>query len=429
MTVAFWTVLVVLLLVLPFAWIGILHSVRSTPVERVGGSADDSLPTVSDPEFARAVQLLTSVRLEDGCGARLLLDGHETYPAFWKDLASARRSIDLQMYYLADGEIARRLADILAERARAGVRVRLIYDWFGGLFMPERYFRGLRDAGVEVAVFRPLRFTRLHELQHRSHVRLAVVDVRVGYTGGFGADDQWKEGGESEESWRDTNVRFTGPAAVQAKAVFAGAWAEAARTLPAAVGEYPEMESESGGVTAGLLFTSPTYGSTAAERLFALSFECARERLWISNSYFVPTPFLTRLLADTARRGVDVRILVPDSDSDVKTVYWAGRTRYETLLSAGARVFEYTGEMMHAKTFVVDGLWSTVGGLNLDNRSLSLMDEATLLVLDADFAGELEQVYETDLRSAREIRLEEFRRRPLWTKVVENAADSVWRLL
>jgi cardiolipin synthase A/B len=414
---------------LTFAWIGVLHSVRTTPLRRVDPAGGTDLPRVDDPEFERAVELLTSASLEPGCSVRLLRDGHQTFPALWDDLRAATETIDAQIYYIAPGEIADRFAQILAERAAAGVRVRLVYDWFGGVYMPGRYFSRLRAAGVEVAALRPLHIGRLHELQHRSHVRLVVVDRRVAYTGGFGADDQWKEGGDSDDAWRDTNVRFTGPAVLQASAVFAGAWAEAAGTLRAAAEEYRSPSTEPGDAKAGVLFTSPNYGSTAPERLFTLTFACARERLWISNSYFVPTPFLTDLLADAARRGVDVRLLVPDSGSDVKAVYWGGRTRYPVLLDAGVRIFEYTAEMMHAKTFVMDGAWSTVGGLNLDNRSLALLDEATLLVLDRAFAAEMEELFEADLRNAREVRPEEFRRRPLWARAVERAAGATWRLL
>jgi cardiolipin synthase len=173
----------------------------------------------------------------------------------------------------------------------------------------------------------------------------------------------------------------------------------------------------------------PTLGSTPAERFFALSIAGARRTLYISNSYFVPSAFFCELLERAARRGVDVRLLTASSQTDVKLAWWAGRARYEELLAAGVRIYEYQPAMMHAKTFVVDGLCSTIGALNLDNRSIILMDETSLIVMDDAVGASMDRLFLEDLRSAEEIHLETFRKRPWRNRLPEQGATLLSRLL
>ena len=211
-------------------------------------------------------------------------------------------------------------------------------------------------------------------------MRGIVIDSRIGWTGGFGIDDKWFGDGRSNGSWRETNVRFEGPAVRQLQAAFAAAWVEATGVM--FTGRATLAPQENGVTAAGLLYTSPTLGSTAAERFFALSIAGARKTLYITNAYFAPDRNFVELLAAAARRGVDVRILTAGARTDVNIVRLAGRAWYDTLLAAGVRVYEWQPSTLHAKTFVVDGEWSTVGSMNFDNRSMALNDEATLMVLD-----------------------------------------------
>ena len=184
-----------------------------------------------------------------------------------------------------------------------------------------------------------------------------------------------------------------------------------------------------GGVRAGLLFTSPTTGSTPAERFLSLSIASARKRLYITNSYFVPDDDFRRLLKRAVKRGVDVRILTVGAKTDVKTTWYAGRHWYEDLLSAGVRIYEYQPAMIHSKTLVVDGLWSSVGSMNFDNRSLAFNNESDLVVLDAGFGAAMDSTFVDDLRHTREIKLDEFRRRSPWERVLEIVAVALSRLL
>src|SRR5918911_5727355 len=404
-----------------FALIGVLSVTRGTPVHRVVAlnTRKAGPPPVTDSLFARTVELFTVTHLDDGNGVELVNNGR-VYERLWRDLAAARQTITVQMYYSQPGHVADTLAKYLAERAHAGVRVLLLLDAFGSQNLIGAWTDRLRRAGVEVALLRQLHWYTIHNATDRSHVRVVVVDGRVGYTGGFGLADYWMGDGLHEDQWRESNVRFEGPAVMELQAAFASAWAEATGELITGDIFFPShgFEPLPGGVDAGLLFTAPTTGSTPAERFLALSIAAAHKTLYITNSYFVPDDDFRRLLKRAVRRGVDVRILTVSSKTDVKTTWYAGRHWYEELLEAGVRIFEYRPTMIHSKTIVVDGLWSSIGSMNFDNRSLAFNNESNLVVLDAAFGAEMDSTFFNDLRHAKEITLAEFKTRSPWERVL-----------
>ncbi|HJU64723.1 MAG TPA: phospholipase D-like domain-containing protein [Gemmatimonadaceae bacterium] len=446
-------IIFLVLLVVLFALIGVLYATRGTPLRGVRAVGEDKgRVAITDPLFAPTISLLTTTSLGPAGEVELLTNGDETYPRLWDDLRSATRSITLQMYYAQPGKVANTLKDILLDRVRAGVRVLFLHDAFGSQNLTKEYLDSLRVAGVEIAVFRPVHWYSLHKAQHRSHIRVVVVDGAVAYTGGFGLDDKWLGDGRTGEAWRDTNVRFTGPAVLQLQATFAAGWVEATGQLitgdiffPLEPVEPKHTGKSNGPVRAdsgrksqpeliearlsGIMHAAPTIGSTPAERFLALSIAAASKTLYIANSYFVPDDDFRRLLGDAARRGVDVRVLTTSDKTDVKTTWYAGRSTYEELLSAGVRVYEYQPSMMHAKTISVDGIWSTVGTMNFDNRSMVFNDESNLLVLDREFGAAMDSVFLQDLQYAKEITLEEFRRRPWTKKLAEKLARGIARLL
>jgi cardiolipin synthase len=323
--------------------------------------------------------------------------------------------------------MARTLGEILRERAAAGVRVFVLYDAFGTVDIPREELDALRAAGVQVEPFRPIRLSTLHLAQNRSHVRGIIIDSQIGWTGGFGIDDKWFGDGRSNGSWRETNVRFEGPAVRQLQAAFTAAWVEASGELYA--GRPTLALADDGAATAGLLYTAPTLGSTAAERFLAVSIAAARKTLYITNAYFAPDRNFVELLAAAAKRGVDVRILTAGPRTDVNIVRLAGRAWYDTLLGAGVRVYEWLPTTLHAKTFVIDGEWSTIGSMNFDNRSLALNDEATLMVLDRTVGEEMNRIFLEDLRYAREVTLVAFRQRSWFQRLAERGANMITRLL
>ena len=415
-------------LVVTVATVGLLFITRGTALRRVRGmDADGTTVAPAEPGFATMVGLLTGSPLVAGNRVELALDGDGTFERLWADLRAATRSITVQMYYAEPGRVADRLSDILVERARAGVRVAFLFDAFGAGGLPRAYLAALRAAGVRAVAFRPLRLRNLWVVQNRSHVRGVVVDGRVGWTGGFGIDDKWLGDGHTDHAWRETNVRFEGPAVLQLQAAFVAAWAEATGELLS--GSVMTDVHDGGVAAAGLLATAPTLGSTPAERFLALSIAGAQERLWITNAYFAPDRHFVALLTGAARRGVDVQVLVGGPRTDVRAARLAARSRYERLLAAGVRVFEYQPSTLHAKTFVADGVWVSVGTMNFDNRSLALNDEATLMVLDHALGGELEAVFRADLAHAEEIHLDRFRTRPRLVRVAEWGANLIAPLL
>jgi cardiolipin synthase len=419
-----WALIVI---VAALALVGFLHITRGTAVRHVRGVGAEGIPiAVSESQFPLNVTMLTGASLFPGNRVEVALNGDQTYPRLWDDLRSAQESITLQLYYGAPGRLAKTLDQILIDRAKAGVRVFVLYDAFGTIDMPKDHRDALRAGGVRVEPFRPIRLSTLHLAQNRSHVRGIVVDGRIGWTGGFGIDDKWLGDGRSNGSWRETNVRFEGPAVRQLQAAFGAAWAEATGVLVTGRGAVTEHED---GVAAGLLHTSPTLGSTAAERFFALSIAAARKTLYVTSAYFAPDRNFIDLLVAADKRGVDVRILTAGAQTDVNVVRLAGRAWYETLLAGGVRVYEWQPSTLHAKTFVIDGEWATIGSMNFDNRSLALNDEATLMVRDAALGQQMEGIFLDDLRSAREITLPEFSQRSWLQRIAERAANVITRLL
>ena len=417
------------LIVLGFALIGILTVTRGSPVRSVLAVGDDRLPGVRDSLFVRTLQLFAGVQIEPGNKVEVLANG-ATYPRLWEDIRSARQTLTIQMYFSKPGVVADSLAKYLAERARAKVRVLLLMDAFGSQGLRGEWADNLAKTGVEIAWLRPLHWYTLHKAVQRSHVRSVVVDGRVGYTGGFGIADYWLGNGRSEDQWRESNARFEGRSVAQLQAMFAAGWAEATGELITGDVFFPPPSfAEPGTVAAGVLHFVPTIGSTPAERFLALSITGARRSLYISNSYFVPDDDFRAMLIRAAKRGVDVRVLTAGDKSDVKTTLYAGRARYPELLKGGVRVYEYQPTMMHAKTLVADGVWSTVGSLNFDNRSLVFNNESNIVALNDRVGATLDSLFMSDLRYSKEIKLSEFERRSWSDKLIEWGANTLQRVL
>src|SRR5687767_2229459 len=411
--------------------IGVLSVTRRSPVEQVIAEGDrGGPPHVADPLFPRTMELFTGTHIEPGNSVQILLNGDGTYPPLWRDIASAKRTVTVQLYYSQPGAVADTLARYLTERARARVRVLVLLDAFGSQPLPREWVAGLKSAGVEFAWLRPLNWYTLHKAAERSHVRSIVVDGRVGYTGGFGLADYWLGDGHHEGQWRETNVRFEGPTVAALQATFAAGWAEATGELITGDMFFPPMAfAEGGNVNAGLMHSLPTIGSTPAERFLALSIAGASKTLYVSNAYFVPNDDFCDLLIKAVKRGVDVRILTAGSQTDIKTTWYAGHALYEKLLQGGVRIYEYQPAMMHAKTIVVDGLFSAIGTMNFDNRSLTFNNESQILALDSDLGQRMDSVFMDDVKYSEEIKLDSFRRRPWRDKVLEWGAQRLERLL
>lgn len=407
------------------------YLLRGTEIRRIRLLGGECEPLAAGaPRFLDLYSILTGTNVSDGTRIELLLNGEEFFPRLWHDLREAQSLIALQVFWYRPGRLADQLREILIERSRAGVRVLVLLDYFGARGMDDYYVESLTSAGVEVAVYRPLRWSTLYKVQQRSHVRAVIVDARVGYTGGFGIDDRWSGDGRHPLQWRDTHVRLEGRAVGLLGAAFLTNWAEATGDLLVGSGiAYREAEGGPSASMAGITFSSPSLGSTTAERAFFLSICSARRRLYVTNAYFVPDAHLRSLLQEIARHGVDVRILTPGANTDRKSAYYAGRAYYEELLRAGVRIYEYRPTMVHAKTMVVDGVWSLVGTMNFDTRSMALNEEVSLVVSDERFGARLEEIFLADLTQAREVTLADLRERSGADRLKEQLALLVAPLL
>ena len=353
---------------------------------------------LSEQAFDRAA----GAALVPGNAVRLLKDAAENYPAWLEAIAAAERRIHLEVYILADDGVGRRFAEALAERARKGVAVRLVYDWLGAVGNAgRRYWRGLRAAGVEVRCFNPLRATAPLDALRRNHRKSILVDDRVAFVTGLCIADSWiGDPQRGRAPWRDTGIELRGPAVREVALAFADSWAETGEPLPAA-----ELPAEAGPPAGdvGLRVVAGVSFATAAFRLDTLVAALARRRLWLADAYFAGTSTYVQALRAAARDGVDVRLLVPGAGSDIGAVQALSRAGYRPLLEAGVRVFEWNGPMMHAKTAVADGRWARVGSTNLNVASWFGNWELDVVIEDPTVGRAMEVMYGQDLEGSTEI--------------------------
>jgi cardiolipin synthase len=413
---------------------------RRTPAIRISAA-----PPVRSPEFLAAVAGTGGTALRAGGSVQLLNNGVAFFPALVKDIHAAQRTIHFSVYIWEPGQASDQVFAALIERARAGVKVRVLLDGLGGMKAPDTDVDALRAAGGQVERFSAARLGKLTRFHKRNHRRSIVMDGRVGYTGGMAVSDKWIGNADTEERWRDTMVRVTGPLAATLQSAFVAPWAQTSGELlsgpdvfpPDVIGGPDAVPAPAGapappaGAGAGAvqpvtlhtgLASAPSSESHPLRLFFIQSFVSARQKLYITTPYFVPDDAIRKVVADRARAGVDVRILLPDEHTDAKPIRLTSHSYFEELLAAGVKIYEYQPTMMHTKGVVVDGAWSVVGSANMDVRSKELNNENVLGILDEGFAREMEATYFEDLKKAQEIRLEEWRRRGWWTKTKERVA-------
>jgi cardiolipin synthase len=351
----------------------------------------------------------------------LLQNGDAFYPAMLQAIRSATDNITFEVYIFEPDEIGRQFMDALIDRARAGVEVRLLVDWFGSLKLRQRHRDELTRAGAQVQVFRPFSLRNLVRIYRRTHRRAIVIDGRVAFTGGAAISKKWAGDVRNPHEWRDSMTRVTGPLVGGIQSAFAVNWVYCTGEVLTASRFLPPLAPGTGPRSVSVV-SSPSDAAQPIRVLFWLSFAHARRRLWICNSYFIPDPRLRKAVVDRARQGVDVRILVPGNHTDAIPVQFAGRSYYEELLAAGVRIFEFLPAMMHAKTVVVDDAWSVIGSANMDERSMELNEENIVGIADPAFARAVAEGLERDFARSWEVMLEEWRRRPVWQRGLEAMA-------
>jgi cardiolipin synthase len=373
---------------------------------------------VRDLAFLQTMHALTGAPMSTGNRVEILKNGVQIFPSMLAAIRGARKTINLEFYIYWDGEVGRLFAEALAERSRAGVAVKVILDAVGSSQMSRSLIDFMQRNGVDVEWYHPLRWYTLSRFNHRTHRKLLVVDGSVGFSGGVGIADEWLGDADAKNHWRDTVARVEGPVVTQMQFAFMDNWVKSRGELLTGLDYFPAIESR-GKQLAQVIKSSPSEGSSTVKLLYIVSMVSARQRIWISNAYFVPDRDTTRALEGAVRRGVDVRVIVPGELVDVPIVRQASRLHYDGLLRRGIRLFEYQPTMMHAKTMVVDGVWSTVGSSNFDDRSFRLNDEVNVNIYDEGIAAQMEAMFLEDLARSEEIKLRPWLRRARFSKIKE----------
>lgn len=365
---------------------------------------------------------LEPTKVRGGNRVEVLRDGRGTFPAMLSAIAAAKRHVNLATYTFASDGTGREFAAALAERVKAGVEVNVIYDSIGSIDESEEIYDRMRADGINVIEYHPIRPWRPRwGWWRRDHRKILVVDGEVGFAGGLNIADLYQAPEKGGLGWRDTHVRVDGPAVEDLQRFFIAVWRRAGgrrldkrRYLPplVPVGDSP----------VSIVGNTLLWNRWAIRRSALTAFRMARRSIWIANAYFVPDGTILGEIMRARARGVDVRIMVP-GDNENRVVGWAARSLYQMLLDEGVRIFEWMGPMLHAKTMVVDGVWTTVGSFNLDRWSLVNNLEVSVNSFARSVGAELERMFEEDLLLCEEVTLEKWQRRPASWRMKEWACS------
>src|SRR5215467_6973275 len=374
---------------------------------------------IKQPAFAATLGAYTGTTVVGGNRVEILLNGEEIFPAKLALIRGARRTINYAQYVFEDGEPAEDVAAALADRCRAGIKVNVLLDAVGALAMPNALRDEMSKAGCRVETYRPLRPFALDRLNYRNHRRILVVDGLAGVTGGSGISGKWSGNGRQEGHWRDTDVLLEGPVVEQLQGAFAENWLEATGVALGGPDYFPRRRLDSKGlVDAQVVRSSPAGGSTAMYTMFLLALASARHSIHITNPYFVPDETMITTLVAAAKRGVEVVLLIPGA-IDHNLVRQASRSEFGRLLENGVQIYEYRPALLHAKTMIVDGIWSTVGSTNLDYRSFSLNEELNVAIYDVGTTRRLERIFADDLANSRRVMYKDWKNRGLASRFLE----------
>ncbi|MEO4046028.1 cardiolipin synthase [Pseudomonas sp. CAU 1711] len=367
--------------------------------------------------------------LTTGNRVELLQDGPRTYQAMLDAIVAARDHVNMESYIFDDDEIGQRFAAALIIRQRAGVQVNLIRDSAGTLGTPQAFFARLSAAGVQVVEFNPVNPLTAKdgwELNRRDHRKLLIVDGRIAFLGGINISSVYsgsslRLGFRAREDgalpWRDTDLRLEGPVVAELQKLFIITW-DQQRGPPLQARHYFPPVERRGDEVVRAIGSSPEHPYSLIYVTLISALRSAQREIWLTNAYFVPDPQLLATLKEAVARGVDVRLILPSS-TDSWLVFHAGRAYYDELLRAGVRLYERQGALLHVKSAVIDGVWSTVGSTNLDWRSFLHNQEINAVVLGGGFGEKMRAAFRADLAQSREISLQAWQARPLGVRAQE----------
>ena len=390
----------------------------------LGTYADDSNVSA----LIEAIRRYSPSPLTAGNRVTPLVDGPETFGSMRAAVAAAKKYVHVETFIYGDDDLGREFSELLAQKRREGLEVRVLYDSIGSMDTPGEFFDEMRGAGIEVREFRPmnpLENPRIWEVHNRDHRKIVVIDGLVGFTGGINIDGTYSSSSSIKpgpkrgitDGWRDTHVRIEGPAVRQLERLFEQSWNKAGEASSFGSKYSPEVPQRGKELVTIVANDSDSderwlYGTVLA------AFEHASSRLWITQAYFAPNEQLIQAMTTAAGRGVDVRLIVP-AFSDSNIVLQASRATFEQMLRGGVRVFERKHALLHAKTIVVDGTVSFVGSANLDMRSFVHNDEVHAVIVGREPAQRMEKIFQRDERESREIDLQRWKKRSVWQRVKE----------
>ena len=346
----------------------------------------------------------------------LLVSGKEIFQKILDCISAAKDTICIEFYIFRDDATGKKVAELLKEKAKQGVKVYLLYDHFGSFLTSANFWKDLRESGIELKVANPFRWSSPGIYLYRNHKKLLLIDGETAMLGGFNIADEYHHAFKRKKRiWRDTGIYLKGPVAFTLMNLFNKSWTTwQGKAITFNAIKY----SSSGGVTVIPIFTNTGKARRKMRRLLEFSIRNARNSILLTTAYFIPTRRMIRVLLNAAKRGVKLKLLLP-GESDVKSVLYAGRSTYSKLLKSGAEIFTYHGSVLHAKTAVFDNCWSIIGSTNLDFQSLRRNEESNVGILDCDFTRQMITAFQNDLQNSKKIDMEIWAKRPLYQKFFE----------
>jgi cardiolipin synthase len=367
--------------------------------------------------FFRMLEAVTDSRLQRFNRIEVLSNGETFYPAELEAMRQAKQSIDLEAYIFEKGDITKKVLDVLTERARAGVKVKLVVDGLGSFSTTSNYFDDLKKAGGKFGWYHPVRWYTWPRYNNRTHREITIIDGRIAFLGGAGYADHWWEAKKGKPRWRDTMIRVEGPVVNSLQGTFSENWLESTGEILSDEDYFPKIEPQ-GSVPALVVNSSPSKGrSTRARVLFQTLIASAKKSIYITTPYFLPDDSGIDELKKARERGVEVRVLTTGPKTDHNLTRYSSRTLYGDLISHGIHIYEYQPAMIHAKVLMIDGEWSVLGSTNMDNRSFGLNDEINLAAYDQALTKRLEQDFFHDLELSREMTAADMKKRSPWERL------------
>jgi len=367
----------------------------------------------------KKIQRLYGSHFTDDNKVTLLWKENESFQIIFDSVRKAKELVCLAFYIFRNDDTGKELAEILKEKALAGVKVYILYDHFGSLFTPVKFWADLRSAGIQIKASHPFKWESPLHYVHRDHRKLLIIDGETAFTGGLNIANEYRGYHlllKKKKGWRDTGIFLEGPIAKKLLEEFAKSW-----TIwkGSPIQFQKNIDPIKGGLPVLPIFASSARGRRQMRKLIHYSINSAGRSVFLTTAYFTPSRRMLQILENAVKRGVEVKLLLPGR-SDMYSAHYAGRAFFSKLLRAGVRIFNYQGEILHAKTSVFDEVWSIIGSANLDFQSLRRNDEGNVGIIDREFGKQMVDIFNEDLKNSLEITLTDWQKRPLIDKIKEH---------